>query len=100
VGDLGDLKIFRLEDHIFSKKYRDVVRLMKKIIKQDERDERKLDDIRSSEGKGRKGPASRAPSVPKSRHKRGNSRKESGSADREEETDRDAYPTTPAVPPV
>ena len=82
--------MFEIEKRIFSPAYREMVKILKKLGRDDVKDEEKLYDIRSSEGEGRKGPASRPASVPKSRHKRGDTREESRPIDWEEEKNRNA----------
>lgn len=79
-----------LEQRIFSKDYRAMVALLKKIMRQDIRDEEKLGDIRTSEGSGRQGSASRPASIPKSRQPRRNSGTQPGQADNEEKKDSDS----------
>jgi hypothetical protein len=81
---------YSFEKLMFSPEYREAVRMIKKAIKADQREEEKLDDIRSSEGAGKQGPANRAPSIPTRRYKRRNSGEKSGPADNEAENDRDA----------
>jgi len=63
---------------------------LKKSVKQDQREEEALSDIRTSEGKGRQGSASRPNRIPQSRQSRGNTRKESGPADNEKKENSDA----------
>ena len=79
--------MYEIKDRIFSPAYREMIRNLKKMIREDQKDEVKLDDIRTSEGAGRKGPASRAPSVPKSRHRRRNSGENTGQVDYEAQED-------------
>ncbi len=87
--------MYLIEKILFSKDYRNIVAKLKKIIRDDEKEGRKLDDIRASEGAGRKGPADRPPNIPKVRHTRRDSGKESGSTDNKEEENRNAG-TAPA----
>lgn len=82
--------MFSLEAVVFSPAYRDMVRILKKMQKEDLKDEVRLDDIRTSPGSGRKGSASRPPSLPKIRQPGGNSRKKPGPADKQAEED--SYP--------
>jgi hypothetical protein len=81
---------YSLKDHVFSKKYREMVRLVKKSIKEDQKLEAKIDDIRASQGTGKQGPASRPPAVPKSGYSRRNSRKKSGQTDNKAQDNSDA----------
>ncbi|KKK60320.1 hypothetical protein LCGC14_3025530 [marine sediment metagenome] len=79
-----------VETNMFSKSYRKMIADLKKFIKQDAREEEQLYDIRTSEGAGRKGSASRPSSVPQSRQPRRNSGTKSGPADNETKKDSDA----------
>lgn len=87
---------FFIEPLLFSDPYRKMIASLKKMFKQDAREEGILRDIRAGEGKGRKGPTSLSRYVPKSRHTRGGNGKKSGPADREEKEDRDSGATAPA----
>ena len=79
-----------LEDVVFSKTYRAMVSMLKKLLRQDLAEEKKLYDIRASEGSGRKGPAGLPKRLSKSRQPRRNSGKVSGSADNEAKKDSDS----------
>ena len=81
--------VFTFKDHMFSPQYREAVRIIKKAIKDNLRDEVKYDDIRTSEGAGKQGPAERASVLPKSRYIRRNTRAKPRPVDREKENDRD-----------
>ncbi|MBA7705123.1 hypothetical protein ES703_113947 [subsurface metagenome] len=89
--------MFLLEKLIFSKEYRRMVADLKKIQRQELKEEEKLYDIRTSEGKGRKGSADMSGSLPKSRQSGRNTTKESGSINREEEKNSDSGATTADV---
>ena len=74
-----------------------MVSLLKKLGRQDLKDEEKLYDIRASEGAGRKGPTALSYGVSKSGYTRRSSRKKSGPPDNEEKKDSDAgAASTPA----
>jgi hypothetical protein len=88
---------YSFEKLMFSKEYREAVRMIKKAIKADRKEEEKLDDIRSSEGAGKQGPANRAPSISTRRYSRRNSGTKSGQADNEAENNSDAGPATAAI---
>lgn len=89
--------MYQIKDVVFSKRYREVVRRMKKLLRDDEKDEVKLNDFRTSEGKGRKGPASMQTGLPKSRHRRRNSREDPRPIDWKEEDDSNAGADSPIV---
>ena len=82
-----------LEVNMFSKSYRKMVANLKKSVKQDEREEEALSDIRTSEGKGRQGSASRPSGVSQSRQSRRSTGKESGPANNETKANSDAGTT-------
>lgn len=88
--------MYEIKDRIFSPAYREMVKGLKKMAREDASEERKLDDIRSSEGAGRKGPASRPTSISQSGHRRRNRREEPGPINWEEEANRNSG-TTPAT---
>jgi len=85
-----------LEANMFSKSYRKMVANLKKSVKQDLRDEELLSDIRTSEGKGRQGSASRPSGISQSRQSRRSSGTQSGSTNNEAQTNSDPG-ATPAV---
>lgn len=85
-----------LENEIFSKAYRKMIRDLKAIVKMDAREETKLSDIRTGEGAGRKGSADRPDYVPKSRQSRGNSGTKSDETDRKEEENSDTGAASPS----
>lgn len=87
--------MFLLGKVVFSKQYRKMVADLKKIVRQDLKDEGKMYDFRTSEGSGRKGSADLPASIPKSRQSRRGDAKESRSANREEKTDRDSGAAAP-----
>jgi hypothetical protein len=89
---------FSFEKVMFSPEYRRVVRLIKKSIKDDTKEGEKLDDIRTSEGAGKQGPASRTPSVSTRRYSRGNNRAESGQADNEAQNNSDTSTDLASIP--
>lgn len=84
-----------LETNMFSKSYRKMIANLKKSVKQDAREEEALSDIRTSEGKGRQGSASRPSGIPQSRQPRRNTGKESGPANNETQENRDAGTASP-----
>lgn len=86
-----------LEGNIFSPAYRKMVSNLKKMLRQDIRDEEKIDDVRSGEGAGRKGPTSLQTGLSKSGYTRRSSRKKSGSIDNGTEKNSDTGTTTPPV---
>ncbi len=84
-----------LEATVFSKEYRSMVADLKKLIRQDLKDEERIDDIRAGEGAGRKGSADVSSSLSKSGYTRRSSRKKSGSADNETKNDSDSGAASP-----
>ena len=88
-----------LETNVFSKSYRKMVANLKKSVKQDIRDEEALSDIRTSEGKGRQGSASRPSGIPQSRQSRRSTGAQSGPANNEAQENSDAgtAPSTDAT---
>jgi len=73
-----------------------MVTMLKKLMRQDLAEEKKLYDIRASEGSGRKGPAGLPKRLPQSRQPRRNSGKEPGPANNEEKKNSDAGTNTSA----
>ena len=97
---MSEYAVYQIKDQIFSKDYRDVVRKMKKMMRDDDREERKLDDFRTSEGEGRKGPAAMSAGIPKSRHRRRNSGTKSRPIDWQKEEDSNAGPASTPISEV
>lgn len=85
-----------LENAIFSSVYRKMIADLKKLTRDDLREEEKLYDIRTSTGAGRKGSADRPISLSTRRLVRRDTGTKPRPADREAPTDRDAG-ATPAV---
>lgn len=85
-----------LEEEVFSKEYRLMVRDLKKLARADYRDEEKLDDIRASEGAGRKGPTDLSGGISQSGYVRRSPRKKSRPANNEEKKDSDTRAASPA----
>lgn len=79
-----------LEATIFSKDYRRMIADLKKLVRQDLREEAKLDDIRTGQGAGRKGSADMSASISQGGYTRRSTRKKSGSTDREADSDSNA----------
>ena len=89
-----------IEPILFSPSYREMVKGLKKSIREDLKDEGKILDIRTSEGAGRKGPSGLQGSLPTGGYVRRSPRKKSGSADNETQENSDAganSTTSPAV---
>lgn len=89
-----------IEPVLFSPSYREMVKAIKKAIREELKDQEKLIDIRTSEGKGRKGPSGLQGSLPTGGYVRRSPRKKPGSADNETQKDSDAGANTPAAPAV
>lgn len=79
-----------LENTIFSKDYRRMISDLKKMIRRDLKEQEIMNDIRTSEGKGRKGSASLPSSLSQSGYTRRSTRKKSGSADNKTQENSDA----------
>ena len=84
-----------IEPVLFSPSYREMVKGIKKAIREEIKDQEKLLDIRTSEGKGRKGPSGLQGSLPSSGYVRRSPRKKPGSPNNETEADRNAGADTP-----
>ena len=79
-----------IEPVLFSPSYRDMVKGIKKAIREEVKDQEKLIDIRTSEGKGRKGPSGLQGSLPTSGYVRRGPRKKPRPPDNEAKADSDS----------
>lgn len=79
-----------IEPILFSPSYREMIKGLKKSVRDDLKDEEKIIDIRTSEGAGRKGPSGLQGSLPASGYVRRSSRKKPGSANNEAQKNSDA----------
>ena len=89
-----------IEPVLFSPSYREMVKGIKKAIRDEIKDQEKLIDIRTSEGKGRKGPSGLQGSLPQSGYVRRSPRKKPGSPDNETKEDRNSGADTAAAAKV
>jgi len=97
---LKDLKMQLIEPVLFSPSYREMVKGIKKAIRDELKDQEKLIDIRTSEGKGRKGPSGLQGSLPASGYIRRSPRKKPGSPDNKTEANSNSGADTTAAPTV
>ena len=84
-----------LENSIFSREYRSMVALLKKIMRGDTKDEERMSDFRTSEGSGRKGPTSLSGGIPESGYLGRVTRAKPRQINRKEEEDRNAEAIAP-----
>lgn len=89
-----------IEGILFSPSYREMIKGLKKSIREDLKDEGKILDIRTSEGAGRKGPSGLQGSLPTSGYVRRSPRKKPGPSNNEAEENRNAGADTPPGPTV
>jgi hypothetical protein len=89
-----------IEPVLFSPTYREMVKGIKKAIREEIKDQEKLIDIRTSEGKGRKGPSGVQGSLPSSGYVRRSPRKKPGSPNNEAQADSNSGADTTSAPAV